>query len=167
MSKRLLVGLTVPVAIGMVVIGGAMRTPGHTQAAAGTPPAPPTFVPTPIGSPPVPPTATPTKTPIPTATPIPPTPTATSPAIGAPARIVGSTSLQRQGTIALIRWHMVFQLGIKGFRIYAGNRLLTPSMIRPHHSPNYTARVPWVRNGHYVLRVYFKNGHSSKVSIHA
>jgi hypothetical protein len=173
MNKRLLAGLMVPVAIGMLAVGGAMHTPGHTNAAASTPPPPPTFVPTPIGSPPPPPTPTPTHTPIPTATPIPtntPLPTATAtppPQVGAPARIVASTSVQRQGNIALVRWHMAFQLGIKGFRIYVGNKQLTKSMIRPHHSPNYSVRVPWVRNGHYVLRVFFKNGHSQRITIHS
>jgi hypothetical protein len=168
MKRRLTLALVLPLAVGLMAIAGAMHVPGHTSAAASTPPPPPTFVPTPIGSPPLPPTPTPTKTPIPTATPIPtntPAPTATSAPLGAPARIVQSASVHRQGKLALVHWKMAFALGIKGFRIYSGHTLLTKTMIRPHHSPNYSIHVPWVKGGKYSLLVLFKNGHSQRISI--
>jgi hypothetical protein len=164
MKRRLTLALVLPLAVGLMAIAGAMHVPGHTSAAASTPPPPPTFVPTPIGSPPVPPTPTPTNTPIPTATNT-PTATATSAPLGAPARIVQSASVSRQGKLSLVHWKMAFALGIKGFRIYSGHTLLTKTMIRPHHSPNYSIHVPWVKGGKYSLLVLFKNGHSQRISI--
>lgn len=163
MKRRLLVGLAIPVIIGMTAVGGAIHSPSfHTFAAASTPPPPPTFIPTPIGPPPTQPTNTPTATPIPPTA----TPTATSAPLGAPVRIVASTSVKHQGKTALVHWRMAYQLGIKGFRIYAGQRNLTHSLIKPHHSPNYSHRVPWTNGGHYTLNVLFKNGHAQKIAIH-
>jgi hypothetical protein len=164
MKRRLTLGLLVPVVIGMIAVTEAMHVPTHTIAIAApsSPPPPPTFIPTPIGPPPGPPT-TPTLTPVATPT---AAPTATTAPLGASARIVASARVQRQGKMALVHWRMAFQLGIKGFRIYAGRTLLTRSLIHPHHSPNYTARVAWVRGVQYVLQVLYKNGHAQRFPIH-
>jgi hypothetical protein len=160
MTRRLTLGLASALAVGFLVAGGALHSPAlHTLAAASTPPPAPTFVPTPIPPPPGPPTAIPTIAPA-------PSPTATTPPLGAPARIVASATVQRQGKTALLRWRMAYQLGIKGFRIYAGSTQLTRSLIHPHRSPNYSARVPWVKGDRYVLLVLFKNGHAQRLPVH-
>ncbi|HLJ68055.1 MAG TPA: hypothetical protein VKX16_11910 [Chloroflexota bacterium] len=161
MKRRLTLGLALPLTIGLIMIAGAMRSPlSHTFAAASTPPPPPTFIPTPIGGPPSPPTPTPTNTPIP------PTPTATTAVPGVPARIVDKATLQHVGRTAVVRWHMTYNLGIKGFQIYSGKTLLTHSLIRAHHNPYYSARVPWKNNGHgYLLKVLLKYGHARVISI--
>jgi len=108
-------------------------------------------------------TNTPAAPSVPTNTPI---ATATSAPVGAPARIVAQATVQRQGKAALLRWRMAYQLGIKGFRIYAGHRQLTHTLIRPHRSPNYTARVPWIPSARYALVVLYRNGHSLRVPVH-
>lgn len=169
MNRRLTIGVVLPLAVGMIAVAGAMHTPtSHTFAAAATAPPPPTYVATTIPPPPGPPTNTPTITPIPTNTPVPTataTPSPTSAPLGAQARLVGKSSLRHEGRYALVRWHMVYQLGIKGFRIFAGHKLLTRTLIHPHHSPNYSARVSWVKGGKYILQVRFKNGHARKFSV--
>lgn len=114
------------------------------------------------------PTPCPT-TPAATATAMPPTavPTATtSPPMGAPARIVARATLRHFGKTAVVRWRMAYALGIKGFRIYAKRRLLTRSLIRPHRSPNYTVRVPWMLSRSYRLVVLFNNGRSQGIAVH-
>lgn len=166
MTRRLTLALALLGIIGLLAVGGTWHAPTfHTFAAASTPPPPPGTVPTPIGPPPLPPSPTPTITPTATATST-PTVTPTSAPLGAPVRIVASASLQHQGKLAIVHWRMAFQLGIKGFHIFAGRTQLTRSLIRPHHSPNYTARVPWVQGSKYALRVLFTNGHAQTISVH-
>jgi hypothetical protein len=158
MNRRLGPGIALPLIVGLLIIAGTTRSPSlHTLAAASTPPAAPTSVPPTIPPPPGPPTLVPSVT---------ATPTATTAPLGAPTRIVASASVQRQGKVALLRWRMAYQLGIKGFRVYSGSTQLTRSLIRPHHSPNYSVHVPWVRGGRYTLRVLFKNGHSQRLPVH-
>jgi len=133
------------------------NTPAATPSATNTPAAPSVPTNTPIA------TNTPAAPSVPTNTPI---ATATSAPVGAPARIVAQATVQRQGKAALLRWRMAYQLGIKGFRIYAGHRQLTHTLIRPHRSPNYTARVPWIPSARYALVVLYRNGHSLRVPVH-
>jgi hypothetical protein len=61
---------------------------------------------------------------------------------------------------------MAYQLGVKGFRVYAKSRDLTHKLIRAHRSPKYSTRVPWTNSGRYTLHILFKNGHSQTKAIH-
>jgi hypothetical protein len=109
--------------------------------------------------------AAPATTDTPTATAVATATTAPTP-LGAPARLVASTTLKHRGKTATVTWRMAYQLGMKGFRIYAQKHNLTPKLIKPHRSPNYTAHVAWVSGGKYALHMYFKNGHSQTLAIH-
>lgn len=102
-------------------------------------------------------------TPVTTATTV--SPTATSVPMGAPARIVDRATLRHEGKTVLVRWHLAFGLGIKGFQIYADHRLLTRAVIRPHRNANYTVRVEWISGRLYRLAVLFRNGRSQIVPI--
>src|SRR5579884_4240180 len=100
-----------------------------------------------------------------TATAAAPTATATAAPLGASAVLVARANVRHVGASALVRWTMAYQLGVKGFRIYAHRRDLTPRLIHPHHARSYSARVPWTNGGHYSLHILFKNGHTQTKAI--
>jgi hypothetical protein len=157
MKRRLTLGLAIPVTVGLIALGVILHSPAsHSLAASSTPPPPPSVVPTPITPPPPPPTNTPAPTATATATTV----------LGANVRLVASASLSHAGKTATVRWHMAYQRGVKGFRIYAGKAQLTKSMIKAHKSPNYSAKVRWVKHGTYALKVLFKNGNSQRLAVH-
>lgn len=158
MKRRLTLGLAIPVTVALVALGVILHSPAsRSLAQSSTPPPPPSVVPTPITPPPAPPTNTPT---------VAPSPTATTAALGANVRLVASATLTHSGKTATVHWRMAYQRGIKGFRIYAGKTQLTKSLIRTHKSPNYSAKVRWMKGSKYALKVLFKNGSSQRLAVH-
>ncbi len=108
-----------------------------------------------------PPQATGTPTATPTATPSP-----TSPPMGASARLVAEATIHKaSGNTAVVSWHMAYNLGIRGFRIYAGKTQVSQATIRARRNPVYHARVRWIAGARYTLLILFKHGASRRIPL--
>jgi len=81
-------------------------------------------------------------------------------------KLVSRTAVRHTGKYAVVSWTMAYQLGVKGFRVYAKSHNLTPKLIKPHKSNKYSTRVAWTNNGHYTLHTLLKNGHTRTKAIH-
>ena len=187
-SENLTVGATVTLNVmvdapdtivsGTVTVGCAAATSTATATATGTPAtatttatatSTSTTIATPPTGPPPPPTLTATAAPTDTPTVAPtntPTATPVPTALGVFPKVVSSAQIHHLGRVATVHWKMAYQLGLKGFRIFAGKKNLTSAMIKPHKSTRYTAHVAWVKHAKYSLHVLFKSGHQRTVTIH-